>query len=85
MKQCFKKILLFPPLQESVPLGDPTCFAPVIDYVRQMAEDLQEPERNDYCVLLIVTDGGIKGGCLIFCGIYRKYRSFLRKGAILKE
>ena len=33
----------------------------MIDYVRQMAEDLQEPERNDYCVLLIVTDGGIKG------------------------
>ncbi len=49
----------FFPHPPPVPLGDPTCYAPVIDYVRQMAEDLT-PERNDYCVLLVVTDGGIR-------------------------
>jgi hypothetical protein len=30
----------------------------VIDYVKTMAEDLR-PNETDYCVLLIITDGGI--------------------------
>lgn len=49
-----KKSLYF-----AVPLGDPTCFAPVIDYVRGMAERMQNGQN--YMVLLIITDGGITG------------------------
>jgi len=41
-----------------VPLSDPTCYAPVIDYVRAMAERMQDGQN--YVVLLIVTDGGIQ-------------------------
>jgi len=40
-----------------VPPADPTCYAPVIDYVRAMAERMQNGQ--DYLVLLIITDGGI--------------------------
>ena len=43
----------------SVPLSDPTCYAPVIDYVRSMAETMQDGQN--YVVLLIITDGGISG------------------------
>lgn len=42
---------------ENVPLSDPTCFAPVIDYVRGMAERMQN--GSNYVVLLLITDGGI--------------------------
>lgn len=42
---------------EHVPLSDPTCYAPVIDYVRSMAETMQDGQN--YVVLLIITDGGI--------------------------
>ena len=42
-----------------VPPADPTCYAPVIDYVRGMAERMQNGQ--DYLVLLIITDGGISG------------------------
>jgi len=42
-----------------VPPADPTCYAPVIDYVRAMAERMQNGQ--DYLVLLIITDGGISG------------------------
>jgi len=42
---------------EHVPLGDPTCFAPVIDYVRAMSERMQNGQN--YIVLLLITDGGI--------------------------
>lgn len=42
---------------EHVPLSDPTCYAPVIDYVRAMAEKMQDGQN--YVVLLIITDGGI--------------------------
>ena len=38
-------------------MSDPTCFAPVIDYVRGMAENMQD--GDNYVVLLIITDGGI--------------------------
>eukprot|EP00095_Tigriopus_kingsejongensis_P004026 maker-scaffold5_size1054832-snap-gene-2.8 protein:Tk04026 transcript:maker-scaffold5_size1054832-snap-gene-2.8-mRNA-1 annotation:"Copine-8" len=41
----------------SVPLSEPTCYAPCIDYVKSMAEEMQG--GGDYCVLLIITDGGI--------------------------
>ncbi len=41
-----------------MPLSDPTCYAPVIEYVKNMAEDVQR-EEHDYCVLLLITDGGI--------------------------
>ncbi len=47
-----------------VPLGDPTCYAPVIDYVRSMAETMKD--GSNYIVLLIITDGGIKGKILEF-------------------
>ena len=43
----------------TVPLSDPTCYAPVIDYVRSMAENMQDGQN--YVVLLIITDGGITG------------------------
>ncbi len=44
----------------TVPLSDPTCFAPVIDYVCSMARDMEERSQgSDYCVLLLLTDGGI--------------------------
>ena len=43
----------------TVPPADPTCYAPVIDYVRAMAERMQNGQ--DYLVLLIITDGGISG------------------------
>ena len=43
-----------------VPLSDPTCYGHVIEYVKQMAEDMRG-SNTDYCVLLIVTDGGIAG------------------------
>ena len=44
----------------SVPLSDPSCYAPVMDYVKNMAEDVEQ-DGNDYCVLLLLTDGGIAG------------------------
>lgn len=43
----------------SVPLSDPTCYAPVIDYVRTLAESMDD--GRNYVVLLIITDGGISG------------------------
>ncbi len=42
-----------------VPLSDPTCYAPVIDYVRTLAESMDD--GKNYVVLLIITDGGISG------------------------
>jgi len=50
-----------------VPLSDPTCYAPVIDYVRSMAENMQDGQN--YVVLLIITDGGITGknNFCLFC------------------
>jgi hypothetical protein len=48
------------PITHAVPLSDPTCYAPVIDYVKNMAVDVQQDE-HDYCVLLLITDGGIEG------------------------
>ena len=44
----------------SVPLSDPSCYAPVMDYLKNMAEDVEQ-DGNDYCVLLLITDGGIAG------------------------
>jgi len=41
-----------------VPLSDPSCYAPVMDYLKNMAEDVEQ-DGNDYCVLLLITDGGI--------------------------
>jgi hypothetical protein len=52
----------------SVPLSDPTCYAPVIDYVRAMAEGMQDGQN--YVVLLIITDGGIAGMKVIIYLIY---------------
>ena len=49
----------------SVPFSDPSCYAPVIDYVKCMAEDMQGT-NNDYVVLLLITDGGIAGKKLRF-------------------
>ena len=46
----------------SVPLSDPACFAPVIKYVKSIAEKMnQDAVVNNYVVLLIITDGGITG------------------------
>ena len=42
-----------------MPLSDPTCYAPVIDYVRTLAESMDD--GKNYVVLLIITDGGISG------------------------
>ena len=51
----------------SVPLSDPSCYAPVMDYLKNMAEDVEQ-DGNDYCVLLLITDGGIAGRMLMnFC------------------
>lgn len=45
---------------EHVPLSDPACFAPVIKYVKSIAEKMnQDAVVNNYVVLLIITDGGI--------------------------
>ena len=43
-----------------VPLSDPTWFAPVINYVKSIAEHMKS-DQNNYLVLLIITDGGIEG------------------------
>ena len=43
-----------------VPLSDPTWFAPVINYVKSIAEHMKN-DPNNYLVLLIITDGGIEG------------------------
>lgn len=43
-----------------MPLSDPSCYAPVMDYLKNMAEDVEQ-DGNDYCVLLLITDGGIAG------------------------
>ena len=43
-----------------VPLSDPTWFAPVINYVKSIAEHMKQ-DANNYLVLLIITDGGIEG------------------------
>lgn len=51
-----------------VPLSDPACFAPVLEYVKKMAEDVRS-SNNDYVVLLLITDGIIAGmisTCLAF-------------------
>ena len=46
----------------SVPLSDPACFAPVVKYVKSIAEKMnQDAVVNNYVVLLIITDGGITG------------------------
>jgi len=44
---------------EHVPLSDPTWFAPVINYVKSIAEHMKN-DPNNYLVLLIITDGGIE-------------------------
>ena len=44
----------------AVPLSDPTWFAPVINYVKSIAEHMKN-DPNNYLVLLIITDGGIEG------------------------
>lgn len=44
---------------EHVPLSDPTWFAPVINYVKSIAEHMKS-DQNNYLVLLIITDGGIE-------------------------
>ena len=45
----------------TVPLSDPACFAPVIKYVKSIAEKMNQEPGNNYVVLLIITDGGITG------------------------
>ena len=43
-------------------MSDPACFAPVIKYVKSIAEKMnQDAVVNNYVVLLIITDGGITG------------------------
>ena len=49
-----------------VPLSDPTWFAPVINYVKSIAEHMKN-DPNNYLVLLIITDGGIEGIKCIIC------------------
>ena len=54
----------------SVPLSDPTWFAPVINYVKSIAEHMKQ-DQNNYIVFLIITDGGVEGDYLnIFYMIY---------------
>ena len=60
----------------SVPLSDPSCYAPVMDYLKNMAEDVEQ-DGNDYCVLLLLTDGGIAGMRSIV-SFKRSMRSFMR-------
>ena len=57
------------PLRLPVPLSDPSCYAPVMDYLKNMAEDVEQ-DGNDYCVLLLLTDGGIAG---ITLDLFKKY------------
>ena len=47
----------------SVPLSDPTWFAPVINYVKSIAEHMKQ-DQNNYIVFLIITDGGVEGDYL---------------------
>ena len=56
----FSKLQIFFDILYLVPLSDPTWFAPVINYVKSIAEHMKN-DPNNYLVLLIITDGGIEG------------------------